>query len=119
MSIRGALGNITVWMTSGGFHGKHERASGGKIYTVGDTHHQCEFIVLKLKRHIILNPGQRVGIYIHSGLQNDGGVYANKRGNQGSDEILDISTGIAYIISSIQPDGLLGRRLSSETAGSL
>ena len=36
------------------------------------------------------------------------GIYANKRGNQGSDEILDLNGDCTYIISSIQPDGLLG-----------
>ena len=98
LSVRGALGPVTVWRTPGTFQGKHERPDEWtNIYRGVHPPSMREFQELRLNQTIMLTPGESTGIYIHSALQNDKGiVYDNKRGSQGSDKTLYISSAIAH-----------------------
>ncbi len=82
LSVRGALGPVTVWTTPGGFEGKHEsKAAWTKVYDKKHPASWHELQELHLDRPIVLKPGERCGIYVHSALPGDEGlVYDNRRG---------------------------------------
>jgi hypothetical protein len=111
LSVRGMLGPVTVWTCKDTFRGKQEcPREWTNIYRAIHEPSMRTFQELGLKQTIMLKPRESIGVYVHSGLQNDKGiVYDNKRGSQGSDEVLGISTAIAHTSSEpFSPHGYWG-----------
>lgn len=100
LCVRGDLGPITVWVTSLSYYNKHEDKKQWTLVYRG-THEpsRLNYCPLILQRPIRLEGGERIGIYIHSGLGGDQGlVYDNRHGDVTmSDENLSVQSGMAHV----------------------
>ena len=109
ISVRGDLGPMTVWSTPDTFQGKTEcEEMWEKQYSATHERSRRDYTELVLPNPIRLQPGERVGIYVHSGLPGDEGlVYDNQRhAVTYQDRVLKIYPGVAHL--SNRPFGKRG-----------
>jgi len=107
--VRGQLGPMTVWHTPDSFNGKlEEEGEWKKMYSATHAPNQHEYTELKLDESIRLRPGERCGLYVHSGLPGDEGlVYDNQRQHVTyQDRVLKVYPGYAHL--SNRPFGARG-----------
>lgn len=100
--VRGALGPMSIWMSPGGFSGKHEKKSEWKCIFEGEKKASMNCLVsLKVNPPLRLSAGQTVGIYIHSKQYGDEGIVYNNRRSRVTheDPHLRILPGLAHISS--------------------
>jgi hypothetical protein len=100
VSVRGGLGQITIWMTEQSWKGKHNRKSKWKL--LYKKFHEASYQTLqalKLDEPLILKHGESFGLYIHSEAQNDDSiVYDNQRRETTyEDDLITIFPGIAHL----------------------
>ena len=100
ISVRGGLGQMTVWSTEQSWKGKHNRAMKWRL--LYDEFHAASYQTLqslKFKEPLLLKPSESVGLYIHSGALNDESiVYDNQRRESGHhDKFITILPGIAHL----------------------
>ena len=111
LAVRGYLGPVSIWITPDTFRGKEEDYRRWFcVYRGNHNPSMRTYKELQLDKSVTLYPGESCGVYVHSALQNDRGiVYDNRRGEQGSDDILNITTGIAHTSSTpFSPVGYWG-----------
>ena len=77
------LGQLTVWVTPDGWHGKHERAEAWtKVYEGQHEPSFADVVKLPFPSPLLVRRGTAVGLYVHSNLEGDEGiVYDNQRGD--------------------------------------
>lgn len=70
--VRGHLGPLTVWSTPGGFGGKEEDAAAWtRHYEKTRPPSPVDFVELRLDPPVLVAPGDRRGIYVHSARADD------------------------------------------------
>lgn len=100
VSVRGGLGNMTVWYTPGGFQGKHEtKNQWTKCFSAKVDPSWREFAKLTLQPPLVMLPGERYGLYVHSAERHDEGVvYDNQRSHiTHDDNLVTVFPGVAHL----------------------
>lgn len=101
ISVRGALGPLTVWHTPDTFRGKHEdRTAWVKVYEAQHAPSRETMVDLLLPVPLRLRPGESCGLYVHSAEPGDDAiVYDNQRSRTSSyqDRCLKLLPGMAHL----------------------
>mmetsp|Transcript_21383 Transcript_21383/g.47365 ORF Transcript_21383/g.47365 Transcript_21383/m.47365 type:complete len:356 (+) Transcript_21383:157-1224(+) len=109
ISVRGELGPLTVWSTPGSFKGKeHHQDAWTLLYEGEHPPSMRSYRQLPLTAPIVMRPGQRCGIYVHSKLRGDDAIiYDNQRGHVTyEDAVFRVLPGLAHL--SNKPFGRSG-----------
>ena len=112
LCVRGNLGPMTCWVTPDSFHHKHETKSEWTlVYKGTNERSRTSYCRLELQRPVRLQPGEKIGVYVHSGLHGDQGlVYDNRRGAiSAQDANISVESGLAHISNTpFSPTGMWG-----------
>jgi len=109
VAVRGDLGPMTVWVTSGTFRGKSEDSSEWRqVYNAKHSRSPEHLVTLSFTEPVRLARGESIGLYVHSGLPGDTGiVYDEQRSRYTHDDnLFRIHPGLAHI--SNRPFGRTG-----------
>lgn len=99
-SVRGALGELSVYITPVTYHGKENSPKEwSEVYHASHQPSYEEFVDLHISGPVRLAPGMSLGVYIHSRLPGDQAiVYDNKTGDVTSeDKFFKIYSGRAHL----------------------
>eukprot|EP00816_Leptocylindrus_hargravesii_P002383 CAMPEP_0196802042 /NCGR_PEP_ID=MMETSP1362-20130617/1766_1 /TAXON_ID=163516 /ORGANISM="Leptocylindrus danicus, Strain CCMP1856" /LENGTH=336 /DNA_ID=CAMNT_0042173249 /DNA_START=76 /DNA_END=1086 /DNA_ORIENTATION=- len=99
VSIRGALGKLTVWVTKPGANISVDPDNWIQVYEAEHDPSWRRFVELKLDSKIKVRPGENRGVYVHSKLQGDEAiVYDNQKADYThQDNFLTIYPGLAHV----------------------
>ena len=98
--VRGGLGPLGVYWCQGSFEGKSENSTAWtKVYEKVHPSSPHTLVELKLDTPIHLQPGQNIGVYVHSRQPGDQAiVYDNQRGDVTHDDVfMRVTPGMAHI----------------------
>jgi len=114
VAVRGGLGEMRVFVTKGGYDGKHEERSEWQLVHHGQhASSMTELVDLVFDQPLIVSPGDTLGIYVHCSAEGDRGVvYDNQRHKDTySDKFITITSGLADLsrrpFSNINPWGTM------------
>eukprot|EP00617_Octactis_speculum_P003935 CAMPEP_0185781428 /NCGR_PEP_ID=MMETSP1174-20130828/102392_1 /TAXON_ID=35687 /ORGANISM="Dictyocha speculum, Strain CCMP1381" /LENGTH=433 /DNA_ID=CAMNT_0028471407 /DNA_START=52 /DNA_END=1350 /DNA_ORIENTATION=- len=100
ISVRGALGPMTVWVTPDSWEDKYEEKSAWqKIYDTNHTDSFENFVALTFTEPVIIPKSKSVGMYVHSKRQGDESiVYDDQRARYThSDQFIRVGPGLAHL----------------------
>ena len=103
VAVRGDLGEMRVFVTKGGYMGKH--LSPDKWQLVHHDRHERSMgtlVDLPFTNPVVVSPGDVLGIYVHCAEDNDNGVVYDNQHNKAttfSDKFIHITSGMADLSS--------------------
>lgn len=113
LSVRGALGPMSVWCSKEGAY-EDKREDQTQWYKLYEGNHEPNFeslVELKFTCPMFLEPGEVRGFYVHSALPGDEGlVYDNSKSDvTHSDNFICVTSGLAHISNTpFSPIGMWG-----------
>lgn len=99
VSIRGALGKLTVWVTKPEANISVGQENWIQVYEAEHDPSWRKFVELKFDTKVKIRPGENRGVYVHSKLQGDEAiVYDNQKADHThQDNFLTIYPGLAHV----------------------
>lgn len=100
--VRGGLGRMTVWFSARGYRGKETNRSAWTLAyrnKVAPSRH--EFAKLSLDAPLILQPGEKYGVYVHSAEDGDEGIVYDEERERitHDDDLITVLSGCAHLAS--------------------
>uniref|UniRef100_A0A7S2RS17 Uncharacterized protein n=1 Tax=Rhizochromulina marina TaxID=1034831 RepID=A0A7S2RS17_9STRA len=100
ISVRGALGPLTVWVTPDSWRGKHEDESAwSKVYERTHNPSYREFVELKFSAPVVVESGKSIGVYVHSRRPDDEAIVYDDQHSRVThqDRFITIGPGLAHL----------------------